>query len=198
MKLKLQAMLKPTLQLLVLTSIIPNCYGVKCHPLLASNRSQFIIGYGSLISESSKKNTLTNVDPNIPVRVLGYSRVWSMRAPQKKMTFLGVEEHPKKTFNGVIFSLNNAQISAFDKREIGYCRKKVPLQNIQFLSQQEKIDGDYWIYIPQKNCSQPYDKNNYPIASYYQQIFLSGCREIELKFHLKGFYKECLKDMPIG
>ncbi len=171
-------------------------FSMNCHPFVSMKSPQYLVGYGSLISEASKKNTLSNVGPNLPVMIKGYVRQWNMQAPQKKMTFLGVSPEKGKAFNGVIFKVSPQDISAFDQREIGYCRKKVAYHNISFLYETSPSNGEYWIYIPQKKCAKPYDKKHYPIAHYYQRIFLKGCQEIEKSFHLTGFYHACLKDMP--
>lgn len=168
-----------------------------CHPAVSPNSTQFLVGYGSLISESSKKNTLSNVGPNQPVVIQGYSREWNMRAPQKKMTFLGVVSNSKKSFNGVVFQIQPQAINAFDIREIGYCREEVMYEHITFLHEPLDKHAQYWIYVPKNKCKKPYDKNLFPVAGYYQKIFLQGCKEIENNFSLKGYYQQCLKDMPV-
>lgn len=190
-------MMTMLIRLILILQLFSHSYASECHPHLNLNQPQFMIGYGSLISEKSKRNTIADVGPNIPVNIIGYERVWNMRAPQKKVTFLGVSKNPSKSFNGIIFSLTPEQIKSFDKREIGYCREKVSISDIKILSKHKMIKGDYWIYIPEEHCTSPYDKENYPIANYYQEIFLSGCQEIENKFHLKEYFQGCLKDMPI-
>jgi hypothetical protein len=187
----LKFLLMPWIIIYSLTS-----FAMICHPAVSTKNLQYLVGYGSLISEASKKNTLSNVGPNQPVMVKGYARQWNMQAPKKKMTFLGVTPSKTKSFNGIIFKLTPKDISAFDKREIGYCRKKVSYQNIFFLDEASPYNAEYWIYIPKKECAKPYDKAHYPIANYYQQIYLDGCHEIEKKFKVFGFYKQCLKDMP--
>lgn len=51
---------------------------IQCHPDFDDNKSQYIIGYGSLIDEVSKRNTDDTASTNYPIILSGYQRSWSV------------------------------------------------------------------------------------------------------------------------
>ena len=73
-----------------------------CHPLINKFKKKYIIGYGSLISESSKKNTYLNTGVNIPVEVSGYKRSFCVQNYFNKTypnaVFLGVQKNKSEKF----------------------------------------------------------------------------------------------------
>lgn len=53
-------------------------------------------------------------------------------------------------------------------------------------------DAYYWVYVNKANHIGEASVN-YPIIQSYVDIFISGCIEIEEKYNLKHFAKECVK-----
>lgn len=47
-----------------------------CHPQINPRLPQYIVGYGSLIDEQSKKTTDPKAYENIPVLIKGFKRSW--------------------------------------------------------------------------------------------------------------------------
>lgn len=95
-----------------------------CHPKINPRLPQYIVGYGSLIDEQSKKITDPQADDNIPVLIKGFKRSWCARGnlPGFNTTFLSLNEN--EIFNGVIYRVRNPQeIELYDTRETVYCRK---------------------------------------------------------------------------
>jgi hypothetical protein len=166
-----------------------------CHPQMNTELPQYIIGYGSLLLEQSKAQTIGASGVNLPVIVKGYERGWFLRAYLKKQptTFLGVRANNAAAFNGVVFKLRNkAQIIRLDLREQGYCRQLIHVQQLQFLGIQPLTRGQFWLYVPQRKFI-AYPTFDFPISEYYLNLFIAGCIQVERKNHLQGYAKQCIK-----
>jgi hypothetical protein len=111
----------------------------KCHPVPhQSFKHLYIIGYGSLISKSSKNSTHSETGPNIPISVKGFTRKWNCRseAPARlRPTYLNVDKNNcGGEFNGVAFKLPSLlSLQEFDRRETYYCRFLVEPKDITIL-----------------------------------------------------------------
>jgi hypothetical protein len=168
----------------------------QCHPKINLKMQQYIIGYGSLMLEASKLQTDSFTHSNIPILLSGYERGWIIHGfmKTKATTFLGIREDLKdKILNAVMFRIDDSkQIMRLDEREKGYCRKLVDLKNIKMLlNKPMKLSGQLWVYIPRnKKIERP--SREYPMSTYYIDIFIAGCIDIEKKYKLKGFAKQCL------
>lgn len=166
-----------------------------CHPSINPGAPQFIIGYGSLMQEKSKSEDSSHVDFNYPVYVSGYRRGWIEPGTDIgfSTTYLGVRPDAKAEMNAVYFQLKiSKDIYSYDKREDTYCRVKVSSKQIKTLGTQKLPYGEYWIYLP-RNPRDYLPSRQKPIVQSYVDIFLSGCFELEEKFHLKNFAKNCIK-----
>lgn len=164
--------------------------GASCHPEIDAQKKQYIVGYGSLVSEKSKRATVSVVGENIPVEIRGFRRGWYHIGHDQ--IFLGVVRDPKYGFNAVVFSLDDAtQMNQFDVREKNYCRKRVPKSKMQLMIN-KKIDGDVWIYVStHPKYLNDLDDNDFADASYIY-TFLSGCLDIEKNYGIKNYLNECL------
>jgi hypothetical protein len=166
----------------------------QCHPKFHPNKRQFIIGYGSLMNKGSKKETYSNAGESIPIIVKGFRRGWFARGPNIPLSinYLGTEVDAKSKFNAIMFALPNPKaLLEYDKREDTYCRAQVPSENIVFLSNKHTPIGEYWMYItPKQEHGLP--SKQYPLVQSYIDIFLSGCFEIQEKYHLSNFAQECI------
>lgn len=159
------------------------------------------------MSTPSKSRTYPNTLENIPVTVKGFSRSWNCKgvSPTLSTTYLGANWDPKKSFNAVIFKLANSSgadaekaLNDFDRRESYYCRKEVPVKDIQFfggiknVSSSAARNSQYWIYVTKPEYT-AFPSKNYPIVQSYVDVWLSGCFELEEKFDLEGFAKQCIE-----
>jgi hypothetical protein len=165
-----------------------------CHPLVNKNLPQYVIGYGSLMQEASKREDDKTAGQNYPIYLRGYERGWieKGRPIGFSTTYLGVRKNASAQINAVYFKASNAKaVARYDKREEGYCRAHVPLHAIRFLTKNPPRKGQFWIYVSERNSSSV--TSSYPIAQSYVDIFLSGCFELEKKYKLKHFAKNCVK-----
>ncbi len=165
-----------------------------CRPPVNINLSQYIIGYGSLMKEESKREDSSNVGDNNPIYVTGFERGWIEHStdPRFGTTYLGVKAKPDAKMNAVYFKLKvSADLFNYDKRENTYCRVYVPKDKIQSLSKVPLPDGQYWIYTTLADNALP--SPQYPLVQSYVDTFLSGCLDLEKKFNLHGFAKVCVK-----
>lgn len=123
-------------------------YEAECHPTPNSLSQVYILGYGSLLNTASKNTTYPNTGINIPVNVTGFSRNFNCKGTPvgHSTTYLGVDVANSTTsFNGVVFKLRDYQsLLEFDKREVFYCRKLVPLEVIHWINFKTEY---YEIYI---------------------------------------------------
>ena len=165
-----------------------------CHPLPNISKAQYIIAYGSLMETKSKNGTDSTSGKNRPVSVNNYQRGWFSRGDETGLstTYLGVIKNLNAYFNGTIFPLaTSASLKNYDKREKYYCRVSVPKKYIHTLDCSSLPEAEFWIYVIKPEfMANPSEK--YPIVESYVDIFLSGCIEIEHKFHLKNFAADCV------
>ncbi len=173
------------------------CLGENCHPPIDSAKVQYIIGYGSLMNTKSKTRTDNEVGQNLPVMVTGLQRGWYMNVcdlvPGGLMTtFLGVIVKPNSVMNAVVYHADNSSdVYQFDEREKGYCRYQIAPQKIKFLSQSRINHAQYWVYLTPKKMFKIATKSC-PIVQSYIDLFLTGCLNLQVKYHLPGFAKTCI------
>lgn len=165
-----------------------------CYPKVDQKRPQYLIGYGSLIDEESKKRTDSTVRHNIPVVVKGYERYWGVHgnAPGLNATFLSVREQKKAFFNGVMYQLKQpSHIEKYDQREKVYCRKELSLAQIQILDTPPSKEAQIWIYVPHQDLKQS-PTADFPVVQSYIDVFMRGCIQIGEKYQLPDFAKQCV------
>ena len=179
----------------VASRILSDGIGSECNIAPDSSRSQYIIGYGSLMQEESRKRTSPQAGPAHPIETKGYRRGWFARAATVGFgtTYLGVLPDRERYLNAVIFQVDPAELIATDKREVSYCRTRVAISDIKPLETEFLPDpnGQTWIYISMPpNVATP--NSDYPIVQSYVDIFVSGCLEQEQRFGLAEFSQQCL------
>lgn len=165
-----------------------------CHPAVNPGLPQYIIGYGSLMEETSRLRTTPDAGPAAPVEVRGFRRSWISRGTSVgfSTTFLGVTPVNRAKINGVVYGVSGAgEVADTDKRESGYCRERVPPDRITMLDGNVVPGGEIWIYVNSRgNDHGP--TTSYPIVQSYVDIFLSGCLQMQDQFNLPGFARECI------
>ena len=166
-----------------------------CHPLPEAGKPQYIVGYGSLMEETSRLRTAPNAGAALPIRVEGYRRAWIARAAYVGVgaTFLGVLSDSKSRINAVLFSMfDESEIVNMDSREQGYCRAKIAANRIFMLNNSVVPEGEFWIYVNRgTNIARP--SKALPIVQSYVDVFLSGCLQIERDHSIDGFARECVR-----
>lgn len=166
-----------------------------CHPLPDAGQPQYIIGYGSLMQDESRKRASPQAGGARPIELSGYRRGWFARGDPVgfSTTYLGVLPDAQGHLNAVIYRVEIGELAATDRREASYCRRNVPFLSITALEKQssEALSGQAWIYV---NSSQSIatPSARFPIVQSYVDIFVSGCLEQEQRFELQGFAQQCL------
>lgn len=165
-----------------------------CNAAPDPGKVQYIIGYGSLMQDESRKRTTPNANIAYPVKVNGYQRGWFTKGSGVgfSTTFLGVVQSKESALNAVIYLIDVTEITTTDKREFSYCRLAVEPENYSLLKQDIPLPpGQAWIYVNKPETIATANRS-YPIVQSYVDIFLSGCLELEQRFELKDFAKQCL------
>lgn len=174
------------------------------HPTPTPGKKQYIIGYGSLMNEASKRIQAPNASDAVPVRVWGYERGFFHKTESvgfnMKTTFLGIKASEFEGFNAALYEIPAGEIRATDERENGYCRVLVNRDKITVLGTLPlpvkgialaPKDGEIWIY--ESMDAQVADAtDDIPIVQSYVDIFLEGCIDLEKKFGIDDFAKECI------
>lgn len=166
-----------------------------CNAPPDSSRPQYIVGYGSLMQDESRKRTSPQAGPARPVEIRGYRRGWFARSQAVGFgaAYLGVLPHRESHLNAVIYEVDPAELLATDKRELSYCRATVGTLDVTPLDGQifPAANAQIWIYINRpESFATP--NSRYPIVQSYVDIFVSGCLEQEQRFGLAEFAKQCL------
>lgn len=94
--------------------------------------SHFVFAYGSLICKKSRAITAPTLADKeaIPVMVQGVERVWAKRT-KRGMTAMGVRNKTDAKCMGVLLPVTEVELSRFDKREQGYDRYQIPLEQVE-------------------------------------------------------------------
>ena len=166
-----------------------------CAPAPDGTQAQYVVGYGSLMQDSSRMRTAPHAGPARPVMVKGYQRGWFSRSQGHGLatTYLGVVADVTSSLNAVLYQIDAKELAAFDRRERDYCRVAVPPSAVKRLGGGEKpSDGQIWIYEVRPGEAAEADEEH-PVAQSYVDIFLDGCIEQEERFHLSGFATQCVR-----
>ncbi|QIW10744.1 gamma-glutamylcyclotransferase family protein [Francisella sp. LA112445] len=165
----------------------------ECHPSINSNEQNFVVGYGSLMNDSSRMRTNPKAENVYPVEVKNFERVWGLRAGGSyRTTALLVVPKQGAHLNAVYYPVNSDGMKSADSREVHYCRYKIPTTDIQSLGLKNLQKGTYWIYAQQPNAIKKPNKE-YPIIQSYVDLFITGCMQIQDRYLIKGFVKECIQ-----
>ena len=142
-----------------------------------------MIGYGSLIDETSRRRTAPDAVDATPVTLTGYRRLWGHRMDAVGFvgatTFLTVVPDPSATLNGVLFEMPATLLPELDERERGYRRVAVSADSLTSLSRAElPPDGETWLYVSHPDDLHEPDAD-YPIIQSYVDVCMTGCFDIE-------------------
>jgi hypothetical protein len=166
-----------------------------CHPRPDPDQAQYIVGYGSLMQDESRKRTSPQAGPAHPVEVSGYRRGWFARADSVgfSTTYLGALPEAKGHLNAVVYRVDVGELMVTDQREASYCRTSVPFSGIRALEKEppQAWGGQAWIYTNDAQAIAT-PSARFPIVQSYVDIFVSGCLEQEQRFELIGFARQCL------
>ena len=167
-----------------------------CDVATDPSRPQYIVGYGSLMQDESRKRTSPQAGPAHPVEIEGYRRGWFSRGSSVgfSATFLGVVQDAESRLNAVIYKVEPQELEATDRRERAYCRALLSGSQINLLGPDSALapDAQAWIYVS-RGPGVELASARYPIVQSYVDVFLSGCLEQEERFGVAGFAEQCIE-----
>lgn len=114
-------------------------------------RDYYVIGYGSLVNERSRRRTIPNIKEESFVKVKGYSRLFNVGVGQG--TVLNVMKNENGWLNAVLVKIPYTEVAALRRREIQYDEVVVPKEYISFPYGGHKIEleHDPIIYVSKSN-----------------------------------------------
>ena len=145
----------------------------------------YIFGFGSIMNTGTHASWLSeNMEPlkgtkSWLLQSFGYKRSWNFRS-STGFTALGLKKDRKEAskINGVLFRVPKSMMEGFDKREVGYDRVNIPLDqmiiNPSDTFGQIETDERIWMYVPQH--FQKADENH-PLLQSYVDTVMHGCLE---------------------
>ena len=166
-----------------------------CHPLIDPAKSQYIIGYGSLMQSTSKRSTEPDAGINLPVLLTGFQRSWNTKGAYPT-TFLGVERSESATMVAALyrdFPGDDGKLAS-DAREIDYCRAAVDPATVTMLDGSAvPPSSEIWIYTTKPERVAAPDPEH-PIVQSYVDIFITGCLQMQARVTEKdfGFVEQCV------
>ena len=168
----------------------------RCDGAPDASRPQYVVGYGSLMQDESRKRTSPDAGPAYPVEVAGFRRGWISKGSSLgfSATYLGAVQDRASRFNAVIYRVDPQELEATDKRERSYCRASVPIPDLRVLGPSFSLpaEAQAWIYVS-RGPSVELPSGKYPIVQSYVDVFLSGCLEQEERFGVAGFAEQCIE-----
>lgn len=165
-----------------------------CNTPADTTQAQYIVGFGSLMQEASRKRTAPDADTAYPVEITGYRRGWFTQGSNTgfSTTFLGVVPDSSSHFNAVVFAITPDALTAMDKRESGYCRSAMNTTAVRLDGKGGELpEGQYWIYSNSVD-SIALPNSQFPLVQSYVDIFLGGCLEQEERYSQTGFAERCI------
>jgi len=166
-------------------------------------QTEWIFGYGSLISKSSRASTFPDIGIWRPVRVTGINRGWyapgsvaagwsSIIGQEEQLapTYLGAYIDNITVCNGVIFEVNSTSKAAFDIRELtgaGYNVKIIPVTSITPLDGSPALADNDTVYFYNVDLSlvgEPTEGS--PIVTSYVDLILTATLDIDTQIFGKG------------
>lgn len=178
--------------LVALSFFFSYAMGDDCRP--ASHGKSYVIGYGSLMSEQSLNASIQDHGIVEPVEVKGFRRSFdfTFNLYGLKTAMLAAFEDEASIMKAVIIELDEKDIEVLDKRESGYCRKKVTPDLVKLYTDTLNLtpNSNIWIYVANK--SEIVESDVYLIPQSYIDLFLGGCIALEEKFSVANFAKSCV------
>ncbi|MDI4657067.1 gamma-glutamylcyclotransferase family protein [Xanthobacter autotrophicus] len=162
---------------------------------LPDQPTDFLFGYGTLISEPSRTSTSRRQVVAVPARVsaqFGLVRAFVARGGARSgagFTAMGLrhrrEGEEPSSINGVVFPVRDAEeMAAFDRREGGYRRVEVDPALVEAVGWQGlPRSGRVWIYVPKgidmnREAGAPDDlvlpDAAFPLVQSYIDVVLQG------------------------
>lgn len=147
------------------------------------NGLQWVFAYGSLINRASRAETCHEDIKAIPAKLKGEKRSWCGVAPQHNLTAVSLVKEPGGACSGVVFEVNDTQLSYVDEREEvgkehGYRRIRI-CGNRFIMEDKPKVFDFVYTYVT-SNPGHPDDHN--PIVQSYVDGILKGCLEYNEEF----------------
>jgi hypothetical protein len=152
----------------------------------------YVVGFGSLLSDDSRRRFSDINCQAIPVVISGWRRAWMTRSLDEQQTHLSALVDEGASFNAALLPIE--QISPqLIRREQDYEFVKVDSRQLSVAVNQPLLDFSYelanknlWICQTKKSESA---SPNYPICQTYLDTCLAGCLEIGMR----GFCLEFLQ-----
>lgn len=166
-----------------------------CNAKFDPAQTQYIVGYGSLMQDESRKRTAPNAGTAYPVAVKGFRRGWFAKGGTLGFdtTYLGVVPDAASQINAVFYQVDGPELAATDQREAIYCRLGIEAAQVTVLKADLPAPkGQIWIYT-NKADSIATATPAFPLVQSYVDIFVSGCLEQEQRYQVAGFAQQCLK-----
>jgi cation transport regulator ChaC len=140
-----------------------------------------VVGYGSLMSKRSLRQTIRSHSNYREVWIHGYRRTFDLKSPKrlyepwdKDIAVLNVETAPKCRFNAVIFEVSPAMFHKIIEREKSYYMVKVKYTDYR----DRKVEGEAFLFV---GLEQNIDKNLHPRTHYFH-ICRKAAYDISEKF----------------
>lgn len=134
-------------------------------------RATYLFGYGSLISAASRALT-GHTGPALPARAGGLQRGWFAPVPADRITYLGIRRAAGATCNGVLFTIDQASLPAFDAREKSHQRIAVPRASVALLGAGALEAGAIWAY---ESVAPRLASDDIPLVQSYIDVIVDGC-----------------------
>ncbi len=163
-----------------------------CRPGINSKKTNYVVGYGSLMNKDSRKITVQSAEYAAPVLVKNFERIWASHGNKSKATFLLGIPNKGYVMNAIYYKSTSKEIASTDLREESYCRIKIQRKDLIPLGIKSLPEGEYWMYAKDfKDAEFPTSK--FPILQTYADVFMAGCLQTQADFSLTEFGNLCFK-----
>ncbi|MCC2617911.1 hypothetical protein LJ739_16785 [Aestuariibacter halophilus] len=141
--------------------------------------SDFLLGYGSLLSHDSRTHYSALSDHAVAVNVKGWQRGWVTRSMTELQTYVGAWPVAHATLNAVLLPVDGFSAD-FRKREQDYTFEQVDPAQVSSAQPQDPLPvtlRDSRIWICHTRARQPANPD-YPVSQSYVDTCLTGCLEV--------------------
>ncbi|MFT6085735.1 MAG: hypothetical protein ACJAWT_000355 [Glaciecola sp.] len=138
-----------------------------------------VVGYGSLMSKTSRDRYSNIRSLPLPVIVNGWERAWVTKSDDEKQTYVGAYQNSSSSFNGHAFYTNIDE--KLLQRELDYRFSEVTLDQLDFglalNSSVLEVLSHHTIYVCE-TLQQKLPSIEFPVNASYIDTCLKGCLEV--------------------
>ncbi|MHA6287342.1 hypothetical protein [Maricaulis sp. CAU 1757] len=148
--------------------------------------TDYLLGYGSLLSRHSRETYSDVTSIALPVRVHGWRRGWTVRYADEAATYVGVRPDRARAIEAVL--VETPLSPELRQRERGYAFSEIDPASIETLGASSSLpQGRFWMVVNSEHWRADAD---HPVVQSYVDTCLAGCLESGGEARVRAFIRQ--------